>query len=206
MDARLRLTVTRGRGRPGDYVKASGPPTVVGTAAPFTGLAPALYERGVSVTVSRRVAVPAAALDPSIKSISRLASVLARRDAVAAGAHEAILLDAQGRLTEGTASNLFVVKEGQLSTPPVPEGGLPGITRQTVLELARQADIPSREEALPATRLQRVDEVFLTNTSWELLPVVSIDGRAVGGGQPGPVTGRLLSRYRELIRKECINA
>jgi branched-chain amino acid aminotransferase len=205
-DARIRLTVTRGRGRPGDFVEATGPPTVVATAAPFAGPDPALYETGVSMTISKRSAVPAAALDPAIKSISRLASVLARRDAQVDGAHEAVLLDARGHLTEGTASNLFVVENGRLATPRIPEGGLPGITRQTVLELARRAGIESGEETLPAARLPRVDEVFLTNTSWELLPVTRIDAQAVGTGRPGPVTRDLHARYRALIRLECTDA
>jgi branched-chain amino acid aminotransferase len=179
---------------------------VVATAAPFAGPDPALYETGVSMTISKRSAVPAAALDPAIKSISRLASVLARRDAQVDGAHEAVLLDARGHLTEGTASNLFVVENGRLATPRIPEGGLPGITRQTVLELARRAGIESGEETLPAARLPRVDEVFLTNTSWELLPVTRIDAQAVGTGRPGPVTRDLHARYRALIRLECTDA
>ncbi len=202
-EARIRLTITRGPGRPGDYLAAEGPPTVIATAAPFTPLGTGLYESGVRVAIADRRAVPGSAIDASIKSISRLASVLARREARAKGAFEAILLDADGCLTEGTASNLFLVERGGLATPPVPAGGLPGITRETILELARSADLRAREEPLPAERLSAAEEAFLTNTSWEVLPVTRVDGRSIGEGRIGPVTLDLLARYRDLLRREC---
>ncbi len=202
-DARIRITVTRGPGRPGDYVGAEGPPSVVIAATRFAGLDPALYRDGVRVAVARRRQIAPAALDPAIKSIARLTSVLARREAAQAGAFEAILLDEAGHLTEGTASNLFLVHGGRLRTPPVPAGGLPGITRAAVVELARQASIGCAEEALPAALLGTADEVFLTNTSWEVLPVIAINARPVGAGAPGPVTRRLRDGYRELVRLEC---
>ena len=202
-DARVRLTVTRGPGRPGDYLFAPGPPTVPMIAAPFRGLDPALHERGVALVVSRRRQVPPESIDPSIKSISRLGSVLARREADDGGAFEAVLLDLHGHLTEGTASNLFLVEGGRLRTPPVPEGGLPGVTREAVLELARLEGIDAAEERLPAARLHAAHEVLLTNASWEVLPAVSVDGKPVGGGKPGPVARTLLARYRDLLRREC---
>jgi len=202
-DARIRITVTRGRGRPGDYVEAQGPPSVVIAAARFEGLDPAVHRDGVHVAIARRRQIAPEALDPAIKSISRLSFVLARREATQAGAFEAILLDETGHLTEGTASNLFLVHDGRLRTPPAPAGGLPGITRAAVLELAHQASIGCAEEPLPATLLATSDEVFLTNTSWDVLPVVAIDGRRVGAGIPGPVTRRLLAGFRELVRLEC---
>lgn len=202
-DARVRLTVTRGPGRPGDYVNAPGPPTVVISAAPFAGIDRALRERGVAVVIARRRAMPADVLDPSIKSTSRLVSVLARREAQQHGAFESIWLDSGGCLTEGTASNLFLVSAGRLSTPAIADGSLPGITREAIIEQAREAGIPIIEERLPAGRLEQAEEAFLTNTSWEVLPVVSVDGRAVGDGQPGPVARDLLRRYTALVAREC---
>ena len=201
-DARIGITVTR-PGRPGDYVEAQGPPSVVIAAARFDGLDPALHRDGVRVAIARRRQIAPEALDPAIKSISRLSSVLARREARQAGAFEAIVLDGTGHLTEGTASNLFIVHDGRLRTAPAPAGGLPGITRAAVVELARQASIGFTEERLPAALLATADEVFLTNTSWDVLPVVAIDGRPVGAGVPGPLTRRLLDGYRELVRLEC---
>ncbi|HEU4401205.1 MAG TPA: aminotransferase class IV [Candidatus Polarisedimenticolia bacterium] len=203
LDARIRVTVTRGPGRPGDYLDAPGPPNVVMSATPFTGLDPVHHERGVAIAVPRRRQIPPAALDPSIKSTSRLNLVLARREARAQGGFEAVLLDADGCLTEGTASNFFLAATGRLFTPPVPEGVLPGVTREVIIVLARAAGIDVAEEPIPASRLLDAEEVFLTNTSWEVLPVVSVDGRSIGGGRPGPMARDLLRRYRDLLRREC---
>ena len=202
-EARLRVTVTRGPGRPGDYVGAPGPATRVITAAPFVPLDPALAAAGVAVALVSRRQPAADVIDPSIKSTSRLHLVLARREATASGAFEAILLDAAGRLAEGTASNLFLVRAGRLLTPPAPGVGLPGVTREAVLELAQAAGIGVSEESLPAAVLFDAEEAFLTNTSWEVLPVTRADGRQVGNGRPGAVTVLLRERYRALVEKEC---
>lgn len=201
-DARLRLTVTRGPGRPGDYVETTGPPTIAITAAEFRPLDRRLYERGVPVVISNRTAIAATAIDPAIKSISRLASVLARREASRAGAFEALMLNPDGCLTEGTASNLFLVIDGSLTTPGTAEGGLPGVTREAVIELAGQAGMRVSEGRVPAALLANVDEVLLTNTSWGVLPVSAIDGNVVGAGAVGPVGRRLLAAYRALLRRE----
>jgi branched-chain amino acid aminotransferase len=201
-DARLRLSVTRGPGRPGDYVEATGPPTTVITASAFRELDPPLYQRGVPVITSGRCAIPAAAIDPAIKSISRLASVLARREASRAGAFEAVMLSADGCVTEGTASNLFLVVGGALSTPATAEGGLPGVTREAVIELANEAGLQTDEDRVPAARLAKAEEIFLTNTSWGVLPVATIDARPVGSGVAGPVGRMLLESYRTLVSRE----
>jgi branched-chain amino acid aminotransferase len=202
-DARVRITVSRGAGRPGEYVEASGPATVVISAAPFVGVDPALYASGVRVIVPRQRQVPPEAIDPAIKSTSRLGSVLARREARDRGAFEAVLLDAGDHLTEGTVSNFFVVVQGRLLTSPAPAGGLPGITREAVIERARAAGIDVSEEPLPVRVLGETQEAFLTNTSWEVLPVVRVDDRRIGAGIPGPVTRALLASYRRLVRQEC---
>lgn len=202
-DARARVTVTRGPGRPGEYAEAPGPPTIVVSASPFRGLDPEVHARGVAIAVTTRRQVPREALDPAIKSTSRLVAVLARREARDRGAFEAILPDLEGNLTEGTASNLFLVRSGGLLTPPAPQEGLPGVTREAVIGLAREAGIAVTERRLPAGELAAADEVFLTNTSWDVLPVTRADGRVVGHGEPGPVTVLLLDRYRALMRREC---
>ncbi len=204
VEARIRITVTRGPGRPGDYVDAIGPPTVVISAAEFRGLDESLYQSGVRVAIPRRRQIPPDALDPSIKATSRLSSVLARREARDQGAFEAVLLDGGGHVTEGTVSNFFLVVRGRLLTSPAPAGGLPGITRQTVIELAGSAAIDVSEERLPAALLSEAQEAFLTNTTWEVLPVVQAGDRRIGDGVPGPVTRDLLFAYREIVRKECV--
>jgi branched-chain amino acid aminotransferase len=202
-DARIRLTVTRGPGRPGEYGGVDGAPTLVISAAAFAGLEARHYSEGVALTIASRRAIPAEALDPSIKSTSRLASVLTRREAQVRGAFEAVLLDAAGDLTEGTASNLFLVRDGTLATPASSRNALPGVTRAAVLEAAAAAGIPAAQERLPSRALFDSAEVFLTNSSWEVLPVVRIDDRVVGDGRPGPVTAELLRRYRALVAREC---
>lgn len=202
-DARLRVTVTRGPGRPGDYAGAGGPPTLVVSAAPFTGIDPDLRRRGVDIMISTRRQIPSATLDPAIKTVSRLHAVLARREAQAAGAHEAILLDEAGHLTEGTASNLFLVADDVLMTPRAPAEGLPGITREAVLELARTARVAVREGPLRLEDLARADEAFLTNTSWEVLPAVRCDDRMIGRGVPGTLTLDLAESFHALMLTEC---
>jgi branched-chain amino acid aminotransferase len=202
-DARIRLTLTRGPGRPGDYVGADGPSTVVISATPFAGIESRLFEEGVSIVLSSRQAIPAGAIDPAIKSISRIASVLARREAHQAAAFESVLLDARGSLTEGTASNIFLVRGDRLLTPASEGGALPGVTREAVLQVAVGAALEILEQDLPAALLREVDEIFLTNTSWEVLPVVRVDGDRVADGRPGPVALGLLARYRDLVRLEC---
>lgn len=204
LDARVRLTVTRGRGRPGDYVGVDGPPQRVVQASAFAGPDPRHLREGVRIGVADRRAIPASSLDPSIKTTSRMASVLARREAAARGAFEAILLDAAGRVTEGTASNLFVVERGALLTPPVGGAALPGVTRAAVLEAAAEAGIEASEAPIAVDRLLGADEVFLTNSSWEVMPVIAIDATTVGDGRPGPVARLLLSRYGALVRRECL--
>jgi branched-subunit amino acid aminotransferase/4-amino-4-deoxychorismate lyase len=142
-------------------------------------------------------------LDAAIKTTSRLSAVLARREAARAGAFEAALLDAAGRLTEGTTSNIFLVKKGRLLTPAADGAALPGVTRAVVLEAAHAAGMPVEERPLPAALLGEADEIFLTNTSWEVLPVTRVDGRPAGGGKPGPLSARLLAGYRDQVRREC---
>jgi branched-chain amino acid aminotransferase len=202
-DARIRLTLTRGRGRPGDYVGTDSPPTIVISAAAYAGLPADVVEAGATATVARRRAVPADCLDPAIKSLSRMPSVLARREAAERGAFETILLDASGRLTEGTSSNVFLVSAGRILTPAAPGGALPGVTRRAVFEVAAAAGLEIREADLSADRLDAAEEVFLTNSSWEVLPVARIGERPVGEGRPGPAARLLLARYRDLVRREC---
>ena len=202
-EARLRLTITRGIGRPGDYVGVEGPPTRVLAATPFAGLEASIVDSGVAVCISSRRAVPADCLDPAVKSTSRIVSVLARREAQRRGAFEAILLDHAGRITEGTASNLFIVEGGVLRTPSAEGGALPGVTRGAVIEVAAEAGLTVIEAALPADLLTGAAEAFLTNSSWEVLPVVAVDGHPLGNGLPGPVARDLLARYRALMRREC---
>jgi len=142
--------------------------------------------------------VPDAALPARAKTHNYLNGVLARLDAP--DADEALLVDADGALTEGAASNVFLVSGGALRTPSLDAPVLPGITRKVVLELAREEGIPVREERLTPSDVRTADEAFLTNTTWEVRPIDRVDGTAVGGG---PLTELLARRYRERVSARC---
>jgi branched-chain amino acid aminotransferase len=140
------------------------------------------------------------AVNPAIKSLNYLNNILAKIEANNAGVEEAVILNAEGFVAEGTADNLFIVKQGALYTPPRSAGALYGITRQTVIELAEAAGIKVAEPNLTRYDLFNADECFLTGTGAELIPVVKIDGRVIGTGQPGPVTRRLVENYHALTK------
>lgn len=197
-DSAVRLTLTPGRIAPGSPFpgEADGPPTVVVTCHPLA-IDPAIYQQGVAVAV-----VPQVRELPQVKALSYLAASLARAQARRAGAAEALLTDGHGRVLEGAASNVFAVQSDELVTPPVRQGLLPGVTRAVVLELADTLGLAVREEPLPLDRLATVDELFLTATTREVVPVVRVDGSTVGDGHPGPVTRALLRAYRAQVERE----
>jgi branched-chain amino acid aminotransferase len=140
------------------------------------------------------------ALNPAIKSLNYLNNILAKIEANNAGCEEAIMLNAEGFVAECTGDNIFIVKEGHLLTPPLSAGALYGITRRVVMELAVAAGLKVSEPNLTRYDLFNADECFLTGTASELVPVVKIDGRVIGTGEPGPVTGDLVARYRTLTK------
>jgi branched-chain amino acid aminotransferase len=127
-------------------------------------------------------------------------SVLAKADAKLAGYDEAVLLDTQGYVSEGSGENIFIVKKGRLSTPPLSSSILAGITRDTVLTLAREEGIPVFEERITRDELYLADECFFTGTAAEVTPVREVDDRAIGDGKVGPVTKRLQARYFDVVK------
>jgi branched-chain amino acid aminotransferase len=142
------------------------------------------------------------AVDPAIKSSNLLNNFLAWREARRLGAYEAILLNAQGRLAEGSSSNVFLVRDGRLLTPAPESGILLGITRGLVLDLARGGGIEAAEESLADDDLRRADEAFITSTLKGLLPVRRCDGWPVKEGRPGQLTLRLMALFDELVQAE----
>jgi branched-chain amino acid aminotransferase len=142
-----------------------------------------------------------AALTPSVKSLSLAAHVQAKLTATDHGADEAALCTESGFVGEGTVSNVFCVEDGRLRTPPLSDGILEGITRQVVLDLARRDGLLTEESSVTPESLREADEVFLTSTGMEVVPVTRVDGRPVGSGQPGPVTLALRRRYQEAVRE-----
>jgi branched-chain amino acid aminotransferase len=168
-----------------------------------------MYDNGMAViTTSTRRNSPAA-LDPNIKSLNYLNNILAKievnRAARAGGdvpVGEGLMLNLDGYVAEATGDNVFVVCGGTLLTPPVFVGLLEGITRNTVLDLARQIGVPCEERVFTMTTVYGASEIFLTGTGAEVVPVVKVDDRPIGDGKPGPVTKRLISAFRELVNRE----
>jgi branched-chain amino acid aminotransferase len=140
------------------------------------------------------------ALNPAIKSLNYLNNILAKIEANIVGCEEAIMLNAEGYVAECTGDNVFVVKEDQLLTPPLSAGALYGITRRVVMEMAGESGMRVSEPNLTRYDLFNADECFLCGTGAEIVPVVSIDGRVIGNGKPGPVTQRLVAQYRALTK------
>lgn len=197
-DAYIRVVVSRGKGDLGLDPRKCPRPTVVVIADAIALYPPSLYAEGLkAITVSlRRTAVDA--LSPRVKSLNYLNSILAKQQAIAAGMAEAILLDREGHPIEATGENLFIVRRGRVITPPIYLGVLEGITRATVLDLARQGGHATVEEPFTLHDLYVAEECFLTGTAAEIVPVVEIDGRRVGDGVPGPVTRSVTAAYRAL--------
>lgn len=190
-DAYLRITVSRGPGDIGLDPALCQAPTIVVLAKPLTRPADHLYQTGVDlVTATIRRNHPSA-LSPQIKSLNFLNNILAKRDAIAAKAFDAIMLNPAGELAECTTSNLFLVRQGRLLTPSIDCGILDGLTRNLVLELARRDSIQSEEGHFLPALLREAEECFITNTSSEILPVRSVDGAHLPSRPPGPLTSRL---------------
>lgn len=193
----VRAMITRGSGPLGLDPGLAARPLRVVLVEPLSPLPAAFYRDGVKViTVQTRRATDEAAQGAKVSNY--LASLLAIRDARAVGAHEALILNAAGEVLEGTTSNLFVVDQGALLTPPE-AGILAGITRAHVLELAGELGIPVRVETLPADRVTGAAEVFITSTLREIVPVVQVDDRRIGAGVPGPVTRALHTAFRRKV-------
>lgn len=200
-DGYLRIIVTRGVGVLGINPATCKQPSVIVIADQLQMVSDAQRSQGVrAIIASTRRSTPDR-LDPRIKSLNYLNSILARMEANFAGVEEAILLNDRGFVAEGTADNLFIVRDGELLTPPCTEGALAGITRSIVLELAKTLNMPARESVLTAYDLYCADECFLTGTGAKLIPVREIDGRAISAC-PGEAYRVLSAAFAELVQRE----
>lgn len=199
--ARVRLTVTSGT------VLTAGEAdrpnlTVCVTTSGETGYSEELYATGVSVMISRFRQSPS---DPVAghKTTNYLPRLVALRAAQAQRCAEALWFTTENLLAEGSISNVFVVKDGLVATPRLETPVLPGITRAAILELCRAASIRAEERAIRINDVLDADEVFLTNSAMQVMPVCRVERADVGDGQPGPITRQLLTDYRALVAKEC---
>lgn len=201
-DAYIRLVVTRGRGDLGLDPRKCQHPTIFIITDAIVLYPPEFYEKGLRlITVTTRRNLPTA-LDPAIKSLNYLNNILAKIEVIQAGCIEGLMLNSQGYVAEATGDNIFLVQGQELITPPLFVGILPGITRQVVIELARAAHYPVREEVFTQHTVYNADECFLTGTAAEVIPVVEVDGRPIGNGQPGPITRRLIQEFRAFTQRE----
>jgi branched-chain amino acid aminotransferase len=190
-DAYLRVTISRGTGDIGLDPALCRTPTVVIMAKPLHPPSPDLYRNGVTLIVAETRRNLPSALSPRIKATNFLNNILAKREAIAAGAFDSILLNWEHHLTECTVSNLFFVADGCLHTPSVVCGLLDGITRSIVIQLAKEQHIPTEEGCFTPAHLYRARECFVTNTSMEIMPVIAVDGNQIGTGKPGSLTQKL---------------
>ena len=199
-DARIRLTVSAGLGDRGLAPPNLGPITVMVSAQKLSLPSTQVYRRGIRAAI---VSTRRNSLSPlsQIKATNYLDSFVGLSQAVALGAEDAILLNERGFIAECSTSNIFLVAEGILTTPSVESGILPGITREAVLELARDLGIEAVEREIPEADLFQAEEAFLTTSVREVVPITSVNGKPVGSGKPGTVTKRLMAAYKELVEK-----
>jgi branched-chain amino acid aminotransferase len=197
-DAYIRIVVSRGTGDLGLDPRKCPKATTVIIASSIVLFPQELYEKGLPViTVATRRNMPDA-LDPQIKSLNYLNNILVKIEANRAGVLEAIMLNGQGYVAEGTGDNIFIVKNGKILTPPTYVGALCGITRQVIIDLAADAGISLEERPFTRHELYVADECFLTGTAAEVIPVIEVDGRRIGDGTPGSVTRDMVARFRAL--------
>ena len=199
-DCYVRLIVTRGIGTLGLNPRSCKKPSVIIIAGKIQVYPPELYARGMDIVTVPTVRNLHSALNPAIKSLNYLNNILAKIEANNAGVEEAVMLNGEGFVAECTADNLFIVKNGELFTPPLSAGALYGITRQTVIELAQEAGLKVSEPNLTRYDLFNADECFLTGTGAEIMPVIKIDGRIIGSGKPGALTLKLIEAYHALTK------
>jgi D-alanine transaminase len=195
-DQALYLQVTRGVAPTRDHCyPAQSTPTVMAMAKPMKPRSPTVAEKGVAAITRDDIRWHRC----DIKSTALIAAVMLRQAAAEAGAEEAILIR-DGLASEGSTSNLFIVRGGELVTPPKGPALLPGITRDLVIELAAQDRIPLRETTIPEQALRTADEVWITSSTREVMPVTSLDGAPVGTGTPGPLWRRIDTCYQRFKR------
>jgi branched-chain amino acid aminotransferase len=201
-DGYIRLLVTRGKGTLGLDPRRCPKPSVIIIAATIQLYPEKYYDEGLTIVTVPTTRNLVNSVNPAIKSLNYLNNILARIEANNAGVEEAILLNSEGFVAECTGDNVFIVHKGRLLTPPLSAGALYGITRGTVLDCAKELGIAWAEPQLTRYDVYIADEMFLTGTAAEMVPVVKVDGRVIGNGKPGPVTLQLMKAFREKTKTD----
>jgi branched-chain amino acid aminotransferase len=197
----IRPIVTRGAGTLGLDPRKTSDPQVVVIVDDIALYPPELYETGMEIATVATIRNHPAALSPRIKSLNYLNNILAKIEGIQQGCPESLMLNHKGEISECSGDNIFLAKNSTLFTPPIDAGILKGITRDAVIDLARQAQIRVDEVSLTRHDVFVADECFLTGTAAEIIPVVTCDGRVIGNGKPGPMTKRLHEAFHRLTRQ-----
>lgn len=201
-DAYIRLIVTRGVGDLGLDPRKCLNPSIIIIVDKITLYPKEYYENGLElVTVPTRKNIPEA-LSPCIKTLNYLNCIMAKIEANNAASHEAIMLNQDGYVAEGTADNIFIVKNNMLITPYLWVGALEGITRDTVMKIGQELGMAVKEAVITRFDLYTANECFLTGTAAEVIPVIKIDHRPIGDGKPGVITSKIMVRFRQLTQTE----
>jgi branched-chain amino acid aminotransferase len=200
-EAYVRVLVTRGVGELTYDLKATPTPSWVIIVKALVEPPAEIYKRGCKVVLVDIVRNYPKSVNPMIKSNNLMNQALAAQRAFARGAFDAVMRNYRGELTECATSNLFIVRNGTVLTPPVECGLLPGITRELIFEVGRDVEIEVREQVLRDDDLFDADEAFLTSTTRELVPIVAVDERAIGTGKPGAITSKLLKAFRDVAAR-----
>jgi len=203
-DAYIRLVVTRGEGNLGLNPFHCRDPRIIIIVDKIALYPKEFYEKGLSVITAATQRNLPEAVNPRIKSLNYLNNILAKIEAITSGVEEAIMLNSFGFVSECTGDNIFSICKGVILTPAISMGVLEGITRNVVVSLARQHNIPVKQVVMTRHDLFIAEESFLTGSAAEIIPVVKIDGRLIGDGKPGPITRKLMEWYHYLTREEGV--
>jgi len=203
-DAYIRFVVTRGVGDLGLDPRKCPKATVFIIADKISLYPEEFYRNGLKIITAKTRRNYPKALDGRIKSLNYLNNILAKIEAIKAGTQEAIMLTHDEYVAECTGDNIFIIKNGALATPPADVGALEGITRDAVISIAKKINMPCREKMLKMDDIYTADEVFLTGTAAEIIPVVMIDDRKVGKGSPGEITFKLKKEFEELTKTDGV--
>lgn len=198
-DGYIRLIVTRGKGSLGLAISSCSNPSIICIAASIQLYPEEYYQQGLTVVTCSTRRPTVASLPPQVKSLNYLNNVMAKSEALAYGAQEGLMLNEQGFVAECTGDNIFVVRKNVVYTPPIYSGSLEGITREAVLEILDELEIPWIERELVRHELYIADEIFLSGTAAEVVPVRELDQRIIGNGKPGSITQQVMKKYDQLV-------
>ncbi|MEO0508711.1 MAG: branched-chain-amino-acid transaminase [Verrucomicrobiota bacterium] len=201
-DGYIRLVVTRGEGSLGLSIKNCDKPQLIVIADKIQLYPEEFYEKGLEIITVPTRRINPAALPPTVKSLNYLNNILAKIEAQHLGYHEAIMLNDQGYVAECTGDNVFVIQNGELITPSASAGALKGITRDTALSISDELGILWREANVTRYDIWIAEELFLTGTAAEIIPIVKVDARPIGDGKPGPVTAKFLRSFRQRVSRD----